>query len=126
MDLLSKVQNAKIAFGVPTIDGKVDIHFLMSMQQTGHILNKYGIRYNIIPVMRDVYIARARNAIVTDMLSGDYTHLFFIDADMGWDADKVIKMIARDKDVVFGAYVMKNDEKKQYVHEPEKKANGDF
>jgi len=119
MNLIKKVQEFKILFGLPTYDSKVDIHYMMSMISTSHMLNKYGIKHDIAPVLRDVYVARARNEIVNEFLKReDYTHLFFIDADMGWDPKKVLKLIARDKDVIFGAYLLKTDDKYQYSHQP--------
>ena len=117
MDLVEKVKKAKIYFGLPTYDGKVDIHYFMNMLATQRLLDKYGIQSFIHPVLRDVYIARARNDIAADFLKSDYTHLFFIDADMGWQPEKVLKLIARDKEVVFGGYSTK-DEKNMYLFQP--------
>jgi hypothetical protein len=116
MSLDTKMKNFKVMFGLPTIDAKVDVHFMVSMVNTCVMLNKFGIQYNIIPVLRDCYVARARNEIVTEFLKSDYTHLFFVDADMGWEPKKVIKVLGHDKDIVFGTYPQKNDSGK-YVHQ---------
>jgi hypothetical protein len=40
-------------------------------------------------------------------LATDYTHLFFIDADIAFDAEETLRMVLTDKDVVCGAYPRK-------------------
>ena len=40
-------------------------------------------------------------------MDGDYTHLLFIDADLAFNPDAVIRMLEYDKDVVTGIYPRK-------------------
>lgn len=125
-ELVQKIQNAKIYFGVPTVDGNVNVAFLKSMCETQRILDKYGIQHGLGVIQRDCYVARARNEIANAFLKTDYTHLFFIDADMGWEPLKVVKMLGRDKDIVFGGYINKDDNDKKYVLQPLKDDNGNL
>ena len=51
---------------------------------------------------------RARNILTAMFLESECSHLMFIDADIGFNPKDVIKLIARDRNVVVGAYPKKN------------------
>lgn len=53
-------------------------------------------------------ITRARNALAHEFLKTDCSHLFFIDADIGFKAADVVKMIKADVDVIAGVYPKKD------------------
>lgn len=56
----------------------------------------------------DSMITRARNSLVATALDNpDATHLMFIDADIGFTADQVGRMLRFDQDVVAGMYPLK-------------------
>lgn len=114
-ELIEKMRGFKVFFGVPTIDAKVSVPFLMSMLETQEILKNYGIESYVGVIQRDCYVARARNEIAACFLKSGYTHLFFVDSDMGWEPNKVIKVLGRDRDSVFGGYVGKTDDEKKYM-----------
>ena len=52
-------------------------------------------------------ITRARNTLVQLFMDGDYTHLMFIDADIAFNPESVIRMIDFNQDVVTGVYPRK-------------------
>lgn len=119
LDTEAKLKAVKVCFAVPSYDGKVCVQFLHSFAITISMLQAYGITWNLTIVQGDCYVARARNELASNFLRTDFTHLFFIDSDMGWDPAAVIKLLARDKDLILGAYHLKNDGKvKKYVVEP--------
>ena len=62
-------------------------------------------------------ISRARNAAVAAALHYKSDYLLFIDADIGFDARDVFKLLDHDKDVVCGAYPKKyyNKQKISYL-----------
>lgn len=53
-------------------------------------------------------IQRARNALAHEFLKTDCSHLFFIDADIGFRSGDVIKMIRADVDIIAGVYPKKD------------------
>lgn len=53
-------------------------------------------------------ITRARNALAHEFLKTPCTHLFFIDADIGFRSHDVIRMIKADVDIIAGVYPKKD------------------
>jgi hypothetical protein len=57
---------------------------------------------------QDSLITRARNSLFTAFLDGpDYTHLLFIDADIGWQPAQIQRMLDFGEDIVAGVYPLK-------------------
>ena len=57
--------------------------------------------------------AKSRNIIIEQALANDCTHIFFMDDDMAMPPDTLLKLLAHDKDVVTGLYLMRS-----YPHFP--------
>jgi hypothetical protein len=58
-------------------------------------------------IMNESLITRARNELARVFLEGDCDYLMFIDADIGFSGDDVLRLMAADKDVVCGLYPKK-------------------
>lgn len=74
---------------------------------------KLGIELKTYFLFNESLITRARNYCVDEFLRSDYTHLMFIDSDIGFDPKDVIALLAMqgddfEFDVVGGAYPKKN------------------
>lgn len=55
----------------------------------------------------DALITRARAVMAAKFLASDATHLLFIDADIGFTADQVFRLIEADRDLIGGVYPLK-------------------
>lgn len=69
--------------------------------------DQIGITADIFSVGNESLIQRGRNSLVKMFLNTDYTHLFFIDADIAFNPEEAIKMIHINKDILCGAYPRK-------------------
>jgi hypothetical protein len=67
----------------------------------------HGIRVQLELLGRESMITRARNMLVSQFMDSGATHLFFIDADTGFEIQQVLRMLAFDQDVVAGMYPLK-------------------
>lgn len=94
----------KILIASPTYDGAVRVEYMKSVMATTDYLSKSGIEWDfliepstLLHVMRSVMASKA-------MMDGGYTHLLFVDTDMGFPLSAVRKLIAADKEVIGCAY----------------------
>jgi hypothetical protein len=75
-----------------------------------NLLTKLG--QNGIPSMFEIaanesLITKARNILVEGFLKSNATHMLFLDGDLGFDAEDVVRMIQADKDIIGGQYAKK-------------------
>ena len=60
--------------------------------------------------MSDLYIDRARNICVHAFLKSNCDEMIFVDSDLAFDDDAMLKLIEHDKDIVAGCYRYKKNE----------------
>ncbi len=82
------------------------VHCLMS---TIELFRKYGIELIIEFCRNDSLVSRARNNLVARaMANPKMTHIMFIDNDITWDPQDILKLVISDKNLVGGIYPLKN------------------
>lgn len=98
-------------FAVPSLAHAVCMEFFGSYIATSQLLQAQGVTHTFIPVNGDAYLAHARNRLVhrflTDWPQG--TDLFFLDDDIGWEPEAVLRLLNDPEDVVAGVYPKKQD-----------------
>lgn len=93
---------------LPCYDQMVTEPFFMSMLKTAMAFKDIGLKFSV-STLSDSLISRARNQLVAKFMANpDYTHLMFIDVDLGFIPDDIIKMLWHDKEVMTGAYPIKD------------------
>jgi hypothetical protein len=83
--------------------GGVHPNFMVSLMQ---FMNSRGASHLHI-IRGDSLVSRARNRIVAEFMKSDCDTLLQIDTDIGFDPDKMIKMLQRGLPVVGGLYALK-------------------
>ena len=72
-----------------------------------YLLNK-GVEVRLSFIGYESLIPRARNTFVARFMAlKDYTHMFFIDADLIWNPEDVYNLLLEDKDLIGGIYPKK-------------------
>ena len=72
------------------------------------ICMQYGVQVKFSFLFNESLITRARNYLVDEFLHrSDCTHMLFIDADVHFNPQDVIALLALDKDVIGGPYPKK-------------------
>lgn len=91
----------------PCYGGLVYETYLRGMTSLAGTTAGFGMNINMATVTNESLVTRARNELVKYMMMTDCTHLFFIDADISFTTEDVLRILLHDKDVVVGAYPLK-------------------
>ena len=97
-----------IFIATPCYGGQLGEPYFRSMMRLAIMCNKYDIPYTISTLANESLITRGRNTLVSFFMENkEATHLFFIDADIEFEPEDVLRMVAYDKPVTVGAYPKK-------------------
>ena len=96
---------SKVFVATPTFDGKVCNEYLLSLMQS-----REQIEFGVFLIPNIHFVDMARDIAVAKFLRSDAEFLFFIDSDLGWQADAIKRLVEYDLPVVGGAYRIKYDE----------------
>ena len=100
-------KDLKLFVATPMYGGNCMEPFFRSSIQLITFFNKHGINLAFGTIANESLITRARNVLVSYFLNSDYTHLLFIDGDIEFQIEDVLKLYVHDKDVIVGAYPKK-------------------
>ncbi len=102
-------RETRLFIATPCFGGMVTESYLKSMCRLQLRLAGLGIRFELDTVANESLVTRVRNALTARFLGRrDFTHLLFIDADIGFSPRNVLRLLAIDKDVAGGCYPMKS------------------
>jgi hypothetical protein len=100
------VNNPVIFIGTPCFGAQVSCNFTRSLIGTIELLKIHNIGV-IIDFLPNQIVTRARNLLAHKFLQSKCTHLLFIDADIEWNPDDVLKLIQHKKELCVGLYANK-------------------
>lgn len=104
-----KLKGTQLVICTPCYGGNVNERYLQSMFTLVATCATYGVGLSLVTMANESLITRGRNELVNNFLAlGERaTHMMFIDADISFKATSVIEMLLADKDIVTGAYPLK-------------------
>lgn len=98
--------NARVMIGIPTSEfaRRADFYDYVDM------IEKEGEGIELVGITRShgQSPARNRNVIIETALQNGFTHILFLDDDVVVRPDIIKKLLAHDKDIVTGLYLMRN------------------
>lgn len=100
--------SVKLFIALPT-RGTCSIQFASSMALSVAMLTACGVDVNILENKNGTPIDFNRNNLLARFMNTDCTHIWFVDDDMGWNPDAIVKMIQQDKEFIAGAGPLKKD-----------------
>jgi hypothetical protein len=100
-----------VAFAIPSLTHQVSIEFLRSIMRTDWLLAQHGWQRTYLDVCGNQFIANARNELAHDFLTNhpDCDNFFFLDDDLGWEAERAVEILSRDEDIIAGVYPKRQD-----------------
>lgn len=96
-----------IMIATPMYGGMCTGHYTRSLLRTVVRLRAMNIEVYWAHLANESLITRGRNELTRIFLERGYSHLMFIDADIGFEDDAVLHLLNADKDIVCGIYPKK-------------------
>jgi hypothetical protein len=116
-----------VAVLIPSYDGKLFLETSNGLIAFASRAARENISFSVISLPGNALIDNARNTLMHIALQQDFTDLFWLDADIGFTANDIIRLLKYDVDMVGGAYPKKNRElNEEYVWKPMLSKDGGF
>lgn len=84
--------------------------YALALFASAAALAKAGIDAALEIYAGHCHVDDSRNRLVKDFLETDCTDLVFLDADIGWRPEALVRLLRHERDIVGGVYPLKNDE----------------
>jgi len=103
-----------VMIATPCYGGQLTEAYLHGILNSISVANKKGFELHLNTMGNESLITRARNTLVTQFLEADkkdpnkFTHLMFIDSDIGFGGESLWRLINSDYDVACGIYPRKS------------------
>jgi hypothetical protein len=102
------LKTTRVHIAMPCYGGMLTESTFMSFIKWANTARQLGIDWTLETMVNESLISRARNTLTAKFLDmPDATHLFFVDADIGWEAWHLLVLLNRNVDVIGGLYPMK-------------------
>jgi hypothetical protein len=102
-----KIEEWNVFFALPCYDSHVTEPFMMSFLQALLYYKEIGLKYSVCTIS-DSLINRARNNLVAKFMGNEsFTHMVFIDVDLQFDKEAILKLLWHDKDIMTASYPIK-------------------
>lgn len=97
-----------ILIGMPCYGGVVSDKTTNALFKLGKQLVRNNIDHGMLTLANESLISRGRSRIANFFINNtNFEYLFFLDSDVGFEADDVLKLLNHNKEMVCGAYPMK-------------------
>lgn len=96
-----------IMVATPMYGGMCTGAYVQGLLFTVAKMREVGVNVSWCQMTNESLITRARNELTRVFLESPHDYLMFIDADIGFDGDAVLQLMAADKDVACGIYPKK-------------------
>jgi hypothetical protein len=118
-----------IFIGLPAYDFKVSLKLAVSLARFAQAAPKHGIDINIGSICGCSVVSRARNLLVQDFIESDADYLMFIDSDINFEPDDILRLMAWAQDTKKGIVAgvpRVRDVNKTYIADLDHDENGDL
>ena len=100
--------NLHLVIGTPMYGGMCTSEYTQSLLNLSESANKSDVKLTTIFLGNESLIQRGRNTVAHHFMKlPDATHLLFIDADIKFRTEDIVKMIAADKSLIVGPVALK-------------------
>ena len=107
LDMGAVPDGLRVFIATPMYGGMASAAYTMSLAHTPAAFFRNGVGLLFSCVINDSLVTRARNYLTYQFRQSTATHLMWVDADIGFDPDDIVRMVRTDKDIVCGIYPKK-------------------
>lgn len=100
----------KVLIATPVNEPKLVIGYVQSLLASQHALRQAGIRSEIVFETQCSLVITGRNSLVADFMESDATDMVFIDSDIGWKPEDLVRLLQHPVSMVAGIYRKKAPE----------------
>lgn len=104
---LDDLRKERLFIATPCYGGMLTEAYFRSVIRLLTFCNQHQIPVAFGTIANESLVTRARNVLVAYFLHSNFTKLMFIDADIEFQVEDVIKLMAHNKEVCVGAYPKK-------------------
>lgn len=90
-------EGTHVAIATPCYGNMMVSQYVRSLGLTTSRFTQLGIGFDLMFLANEALIGKGRNVMATSFLESNATHLWFVDADMGWDAEAIVRLIGAMK-----------------------------
>ncbi len=102
------MHSPRLLIGTPAYGHQVTVGYMRSILAVTDHFRHHGIKSDLLAFGNESLITRARNSIVAHFLGNEsYTHLLFIDADISFQPQAVMRLLEKDAEAVAACYPTK-------------------
>jgi len=114
--------------GIPCYGGMMSEPTVTSLLRFILLAQQAGLNWSLDTMVNESLITRGRNNLMAKMMTNaNATHFMFIDADIRFEPDSILRMLACDKEVIAGLYPKKALPVNYVINlKPETKIQGDI
>ena len=108
-----RLNDRKLMIGLPVYDGRMNVMAAFNMVNLCYLSSRYGFSVDLAHVSFCSILPKARNTLVQRFMESDCTDLLFLDSDVTFTHDDIIRILAvsTNRDVVGGIYPRKKADK---------------
>jgi hypothetical protein len=105
---LYNFKDKHLHIGIPCYGGMVSEPTMTSFLRFVLLASQAGLNWSLDTMVNESLITRGRNNLMAKMMTNaQATHFMFIDADIRFQPESILQMMAYDKDVIGGLYPKK-------------------
>ena len=108
IDMENTLKTYKLFIATPMYGGMNHGLYMKSCLDLQMLLTQYGVEVRFSFIFNESLITRARNYLVDQFLKSGFTHMLFLDADIHFQPQDILDLLARNQDVIGAPYPKKS------------------
>ncbi|WP_426956413.1 hypothetical protein [Muricoccus radiodurans] len=101
--------------GLPCHGGMLTAATLRGLLETQAALAALNLPFACATLANESLVTRARNTLAARFLASSASHLLFVDADIGFGADSVLRLLGHGRPLIGGLYRSKRVDRTEWV-----------